>query len=347
MKIFIIFLSSIVLFTSCSEHPHADSNTIARGQMPCVTVDSSHKVHVVYGSGDSIMYTFSNDEGTSFSAPVVAAVIPHLAASHSRGPQIAATANGLSVTACNNDGDIFSFYRDGPGAWAKGARVNDVDTVAKEGLMSLSADGNNSMAVWLDLRSGNNQIYGAASADGGRTWLANKLIYSSPDTTVCECCKPSVLVSGNTVSVMFRNWINGNRDMYLIQSENGGNSFGPAQKLGNGSWSLNGCPVDGGGIATNGQQLQTVWRRQDKIYACIPTQPEKEIGQGKSCVITSVNGQNVYAWVENGNVVCLLPNGNKQTLGTGKLPVIKAINEQKAVCIWENEKQVQHAIVQL
>ena len=34
---------------------------------------------------------------------------------------------------------------------------------------------------------------------------------ASPDTTVCECCKPSVVIEGNNVYVMFRNWLNGNR----------------------------------------------------------------------------------------------------------------------------------------
>lgn len=46
----------------------------------------------------------------------------------------------------------------------------------------------------------------------------------------------------------------------------GGASFGKAQKLGEGSWKLNGCPMDGGGLAIdeNGD-VQTVWRRKNTI----------------------------------------------------------------------------------
>jgi hypothetical protein len=44
------------------------------------------------------------------------------------------------------------------------------------------------------------------------------MIYTSPDSTVCECCKPNVAMKGNNVYVMFRNWLHGNRDLYLIQS---------------------------------------------------------------------------------------------------------------------------------
>ena len=102
------------------------------------------------------------------------------------------------------------------------------------------------------------------------------MIYTSPDSTVCECCKPSVVMKNNNVYVMFRNLLNGNRDLYLIQSADGGNSFGEAQKLGTGSWQLDGCPMDGGGIAVNDNgEVQTVWRRKNKIFAAAPGNSEK------------------------------------------------------------------------
>jgi hypothetical protein len=37
----------------------------------------------------------------------------------------------------------------------------------------------------------------------------------------------------------------------------------------------------------------------------------------------TVNGKNVYAWVENGNVIVLKPQGMKKVLGKGQLPVLK------------------------
>src|SRR5678816_3462823 len=138
------------------------------------------------------------------------------------------------------------------------------------------------------------------------------MIYASPDTTVCECCKPSVAMKGNEVYVMFRNWLNGNRDLYLVHSSDGGNTFGQAQKLGNESWALNGCPMDGGGLVINKNgNPETVWRRHNKIYASEPGKPEKEIGEGRNCTIESVNGKNVYAWTETGEVIILKPQGMK------------------------------------
>src|SRR6059058_3311364 len=219
---FLIFLTTL-FFTACR---NSTRDVIAKGEMPYLAKESSGALHLVYGSGDSILYNYSSDQGKTFSSPSVVSVLPGLVASHMRGPQIAATSNGLIITACDKKGNIFAFTKDQSGNWSQPVRVNDVDTIAKENLMALSADGNNAFAIWLDLREGHNRIYGSRSTDGGRTWLKNMLVYASPDTTVCSCCKPSVAVKGSKVYVMFRNWLNGNRDLYLIQSSDGGNSFG-------------------------------------------------------------------------------------------------------------------------
>ena len=323
-------------------------NVIAHGQMPNLTKDNLNQIHLVYGSGDSILYSLSDDRGNTFSKPSLISILTGLAASHMRGPQIAATSNGLVVTACTNSGNIFSYTSDGDGGWTPGSRVNDVDTVAKENLMALGADGNNAFAVWLDLRDGHNKLFGARSTDGGKTWSKNNIVYSSPDSTVCECCKPSVMVKGEDVYVMFRNWLNGNRDLYLINSSNAGVSFGQAQKLGNGSWPLNGCPMDGGGLALNKNgKPETVWNREGIIYACQPEKEEKKLGEGKNCTMESVNGKNVYAWVEDGNVILMKPQGMKKNLGKGQLPVLKATNKEHILCVWEKDKQIHKAVLEL
>ncbi|HET6995953.1 MAG TPA: sialidase family protein [Chitinophagaceae bacterium] len=311
-------------------------------------MDRSGNPQLVFGNGDSILYSSSADGGKTFSSSALVAVVPKLAASHMRGPQIAATANGLLVTACTDLGDIFSFIRDGSGNWSKTGRVNDVDTMAKENLMALAADGDKAFAVWLDLRDGHNKIFGARSSDGGKTWSKNMLVYASPDTTVCECCKPSVVVKGDNIYIMFRNQLNGNRDLYLVQSSDGGTNFGEAKKLGLGSWSLNGCPMDGGGLAlAKDGNIETVFNRQGVIYSCEPGNEEKELGRGRSCTMESVNGKNVYAWVEEGNVVIVKPRGMKKNLGKGQLPLVKALNNEHVLCIWENDKKIHREILEL
>lgn len=341
----------LCFLSACTERSIQSRNDfiVGNGQMPNLVKDRDNNIHLVYGSGDSILYTYSTDNAETFSKPAVISVLPHVFTFAMRGPQIAATEKGVVVTACTSLGDIYSFHKANGANWAQGKRVNDVDTIAKEGLTALSADGENAFTVWLDLRGNQrNKIYGASSKDGGKTWAANKMIYTSPDTTVCECCKPSVIVKEKNVYVMFRNFIKGNRDLYLIQSNDGGNTFGQAQKLGMGNWKLNGCPMDGGGLAiSKNEEIQTVWRREGKVYAAMPGMPEKEIGMGKGCTIENVNNNNIFAWSENGEVVIIKPQGPKEVLGKGSQPVLKALDNDHFICVWEHEKEIHASVVAL
>jgi len=349
-SILIASISIIVFGVSCKEQKKKENRDlfIGNGKMPNLSRDNAGNFHVAYGTSDSIMYATSTDEGNTFSTPSLIAVLPQLVASSMRGPQIASTTIGLAVIACNRSGDIFSYTRDESGKWIPSSKVNDVDTVAKEGLMALGADGNNAFAAWLDLRDKHNKIVGSKSTDGGKTWSKNIIVYASPDTTVCECCKPSVTIKGANVYVMFRNHLHGNRDLHLIQSTDGGSSFGKAIQLGKENWALNGCPMDGGGLVINNKgEPETVWRRKNIIYACILGQPETAIGEGKGCTIESVNGKNVYAWAENGEIIIRKPQGMKVNLGKGQLPLIKSINNEHILCVWENDKQVHAKIVSL
>jgi hypothetical protein len=343
----IIFFA--LFFAGFKKENKKESNDliIGNGQMPNLTKDNSGNLYVVYGSSDSILYSFSNNGGKSFSTPELIAVLSQLTASSMRGPQIAFGKDGIIVLACTKPGNIFSYRKEKSGKWVQTAKVNDIDTVAKEAFMALSADGNNVFAAWLDLRDNKrNKIAGAKSTDGGKTWSKNSIVYTSPETSVCECCKPSVAVQGKNVYVMFRNWLQGKRDLYLIQSTDGGNSFGKASKLGTDSWLLNGCPMDGGGLALNNKgNPETVWRRNNTIYACQPGHPEIAIGNGRGCTMESVNGKNVYAWTENGEVIIRKPQGMKINIGKGQLPLIKSINNEHVLCIWENNKQIHAQII--
>jgi hypothetical protein len=343
----LILISSLLFHHRYSEKVDGKGLKIADGQMPYVATDSRGNIHVVYGRADSILYSSSTDNGKKFSKPVLVSLLSGLAASHTRGPQIAVTTDGVVITACSSDGNIFSYSSDKSGHWKKGPRINDVDTVAKENFMALAADGNNAFVVWLDLRNKHNQIWGARSVDGGKSWSKNVLVYASPDETVCECCKPSAAITGNHIYVMFRNWLKGNRDLYLIQSTNNGKSFEQAQKLGTGSWRINACPMDGGGLAiANNGDVVTVWNREGSIYSCKPGTPEARLGSGRNCTIESINNKEVYAWVEDKSVTVLMP-GHKVNLGKGSSPILKAINSHQILCAWENEKQIYTAVLDL
>jgi hypothetical protein len=153
-------------------------------------------------------------------------------------------------------------------------------------------------------------------------------------------------MQGKEVYVMFRNWLNGNRDLYLARSTDGGRRFSEAQKLGTGNWALNACPMDGGALVLNRTgQPETIWQRKKIIYSATPGQPEQELGEGRACTMLSANGRQLYAWVEDGNIVVQHPGGLKEVLGKGSLPLLVSAGKEQALCIWENDRLIRGMLV--
>lgn len=346
MKNLLVTFCCLIIILSFKK---ADSELVAiNATIPSVTTDAEGIIYIVFANGNKIEYVTSADKGVSFSKPVLVDTIKDLFGVAGRGPHIICASNTLTILAPDQAGNIHAYTKDANGKWMKNGLVNDVPEVCKEGFVSVSAKGDSLFAVWLDVRNTKrNKIVGALSADGGKTWSRNKIIYESPSGGVCECCKPSVAFGNNGINVMFRNNLDGNRNLYLIQSHDGGKTFGTAMKLGEGNWKLDGCPMDGGGITVNNGLIKTVWRRMDTIYSDIPGKHEEMIGKGKNCTIENTGNANAYAWLEGKNIVCLLPNKKKIVVGEGTFPVLQQLNAKQLICVWEKDKSVYSRTINL
>lgn len=125
---------------------------------------------------------------------------------------------------------------------------------------------------------------------GGLTWSANRLVYQSPSGSVCECCHPTAVVDAEgVIGVLFRNSLEGNRDMYLVRSYDSGATFGAAQKLGATSWKLNACPMDGGSLILGPKNTSlSVWRREGNLYLSNGSD-ESLLGPGRQPVVTQTS----------------------------------------------------------
>ncbi len=230
---------------------------------------------------------------------------PQLAA---RGTEVAlaygAGNDVLVVTAVAAAGDLLAWRStDGGRTWSAAHAINDGPGAAREGLSTLAADGRGRVfAAWLDLRGKGTRLYGAFSTDGGATWLPNVLVYESPGGTICQCCHPSATIADDgTIWVMWRNALGGSRDLYVTHSNDGAH-FAAASKLGNGTWPLEACPMDGGGVAASRGRVVTAWRRESAIYVSEPGKPERNIGEGKDVTVASSAGKPVAAWSSGGSV---------------------------------------------
>lgn len=326
-------------------------STLGKGEQPQISVDPKGVLRVVYGQQDKIYCATSQDEGLSFSTPTLIAQVPYMHLGMSRGPQIASSAHYCIVTAIDKAGEIHCFrLKYGTNKWKNLGTINDQKGSSPEGLMSIAADGNdNFYAVWLDIRTNrNNQIYFSTLSGVSNKWSANALLYQSPDGHVCECCKPSIYAAGDKVAVMFRNWLDGSRDLYVMTSVNKGRNFDKAQKLGAGTWKLNGCPMDGGGLTIDPTgAIETVWQRHGIIYYCQPGRDELQIGKGRSCSITTgIQGPMISMQTGDTLKLIRLPLQKESVVGSGSFLRSTMLPDNSVFCVWEENNAVMFRKVQ-
>ena len=322
-------------------------------KQPQAAIGTDGSVHLVYGIGDTVQYCQSPDGGITFGKAMQAFRVPNMSLGMRRGPRIVKTKTAIVVTAIGGqigkgrDGDVLAWRSTDDGqTWQGPVRVNDTADSAREGLHAMASGADGSIwCVWLDLRDKKSEIYAAMSKDGGATWEPNKCIYRSPDGSVCECCHPSVIVSRDSVHVMFRNSLGGNRDMYVTSSMDGGKSFSDARKLGSGTWTLDACPMDGGMLAAGPKgSVATVWRRDGNVYtAAGDGSPETPLGPGQQPWIAGTSQGPVIVWTvgREGDLLAQNPvSGKPQKLaGAARDPMIASSSngEGPVVACWESK----------
>jgi hypothetical protein len=313
---------------------------------------------VTFGAGSDFYYSFSTNEGETFSRPVKVETKGKMSLGRHRGPRIAYQAGNVVISAIvgekggGQDGDVLVWRSNDNGkSWSKPSRANDVAGAAREGLHSMTSGNGWVVVTWLDLRDKGTRIYGSRSDDGGATWSKNFLVYESPDGSVCQCCHPTVVVGASgRLYVMWRNALSGNRDMYLATSEDGGRSWHPAKKIGNESWQLNACPMDGGGLALSGQSKPyAVFRKDKEIHYSTPGAIERMLGEGKDPAIATGLGEALYVvWTSSTGAIEATTSKENQvrTLAAkGAYPQV-IFTSRQVLAFWEEEDGIGMGVVE-
>jgi hypothetical protein len=296
---------------------------------------SGETVAMVFGSGDSIWMTRSGDQGRSFGPPAKVAALPKLMLGRHRGPRVAISGNTIVVSAIASEpGDLMVWRSsDGGKSWSAPVVVNDTPKAAREGLHALAADGEGHMALaWLDDRSApGKRLYGAYSNDAGKTWGRNVVLYQSPEKTICECCHPSLAALGHgEFAVMWRNAVGGSRDMYAMKLPDG-----MPVKQGTGTWKLDACPMDGGGLVARDGRLSSAWRREHEIYLAEAGKAEIPLGAGQD-VALGANAKGLHAIWNAGGAIQLYTAGKTEKLAdAGAFPAIVTLGDGAMLAAWE------------
>ncbi len=335
----------VIASGSVDEHP----------RQPQLCVSPEGTIYCVFGIGNQIFLSTSTDKGVSFGTPLIVGSSPNVALGMRRGPRIAATENRkLCITAIGGerrkgqDGDLLAWSSSDSGlTWTGPVRVNDRADSAREGLHGIASNIKDGVfwCTWLDLRSQKTEIYTAFSADGGHNWSDNKLVYRSPSGSVCECCQPSIVASDANVHVLFRNSLEGNRDMYLLSLDNRGVATARPSKLGLGSWTMNMCPMDGGMLCLDSaNEVAAAWRRESMVYLTDKSfDSEKILGRGEQPWIAHAGGRAFVAFVNRRDGDLLLYDalhGTREKIATrASDPVVVShrVDRNRLFIAWESK----------
>jgi hypothetical protein len=320
---------------------------------------SSEVTAVTFGSGHSIWLAVSHDRGVHFLAAREVARVPVLALGRHRGPRVAISGKTIIVSAVFGgtpatgphahglpaDGDLVAWRSADEGVtWSQPIVINDVPGAAREGLHAMAAGTHGEVAAaWLDLRSSGTKLYAAYSTNNGESWSKNVLLYQSANGTICQCCHPSLVSTGDgSFAAMFRNVVDGSRDMYVIDWRTGG-PITAGRKAGSGSWNIDACPMDGGGLAEDGNTTVTAWRRDHTVYLAKAGQKETSLGEGKDVALAESARGPYVIWSDPSGIVIRLPGKvhNEILCPGGAFPTLASLPDGSVLAAWEHDGSVQ------
>ena len=150
-------------------------------------------------------------------------------------------------------------------SWKDEQKMHNDTTLSEHGFVSIHPYNDGFISSWLDGRntSANNNHSGHAS---GPMSLRSAIINSQGkiikeieiDDMVCDCCQTSIAVSNDIPIVVYRDRSeNEIRDISVSRFIN--SSWSKPYSLNDDKWKINGCPVNGPSIKSNGKNVVIAW----------------------------------------------------------------------------------------
>lgn len=273
----------LLLSTSAAVHaghpdPASEDQAYAKPRPPKttlgvgVTLDESGRLWLAKVENQRLLVSRSDDEGKSFSNPVVVTPEPeNISADGENRPKIAIARDGTVLLTWiqslpqKYSGNVrFARSADSGRTFSKPATLNDDSRITSHRFDSLAIDGDGRVVVaWLDARDRDAareqggefsgvSVYTAQSNDNGVNFGANRKF----QTHTCECCRIALTWTQEGPVAFWRNIFGVNtRDFAIANLDKGGK-----RRATDDEWKIDACPHNGGGIAADRQgQLHLVW----------------------------------------------------------------------------------------
>lgn len=257
------------------------------GIQPQVQTDARGGIHLIYFKGDprhgDVFYVRSDDGGASFTPPlrVNSQAQSAIAIGTVRGPHIALGMNGRVHVAWMGS-DLAEPKLSGGRVPMLYARLNDAgkafepqrNLIARyyglDGGGAVAADGEGNVYVaWHAPRDQANEadrrVWISRSRDDGKTFEPEHTA-TEADTGACGCCGMNIATdSRGNVYILFRSATEMvNRDMYLLESQDHGNTFRVAWTD---PWKIGMCVMSTSGFAATGEGMLAAWEARNQIRA--------------------------------------------------------------------------------
>jgi hypothetical protein len=251
----VIFSQSIAAQCQIIWNAASNLNTSASGNdHPRVVMDAAGNPLVLWEHSNRAM--FSRWNGTAFTTPVMLnPMTMTIAGDYWMGPDIASHGDTVYVVfkqtpEADTSSHIYlvrSF--DGGINFSAPFRVDWTDDIITRFPTVVADDSGNPMVAYMkfDASFMNAQWVVVKSTDYGSTFSPSVLAsgWSSATSTVCDCCPGSIVSSGNTVAVSYRDNNSDVRDIWTGISTDGGSTFTQGVGIDQGNWMISMCPSSG------------------------------------------------------------------------------------------------------
>jgi len=241
--------------------PSSDGN-----MHPRIALDGSKDPVVIWGNsamGGRAM--FSRWNGTTFATPVALnpMTLPVFTASWA-GPNIASHGDTLYAVMKNQPEDTGRMYIvrsfDGGQNWAAPVAISGITDTSRFPTVTTDASGNPTVGyMQFDMGFGGAR-YVVSNSNNFGTSFNTSVMASNASGDVCDCCPASVLRSGNTVVMLYRNNLANIRTIWARISTDGGNTFPDSVEVDNTNWMVMSCPSSGPDGVVIGDTLYSVFR---------------------------------------------------------------------------------------
>ncbi len=193
---------------------------------PSIAVDPDGTVYVAWWDNTGLYLQKSSDGFTFSDAVEVSAGVN---GTFKIAPSVCAPAPGKVHVAYSSpdgqEGRIFLATSSDGGGTFSSVRVDDAaGSFRTNPDLAVAVDGSIHV-VWQDERDGDSDVYFSGSIDGGQTFSSDVRV--NDDVGTANQDLPSIAVgAGGNIYIVWRDWRNGNSDIFFSKSTDGGSTFG-------------------------------------------------------------------------------------------------------------------------